>query len=32
MGNNQLRGYQGIFLEKEIEQQLIALQKKRIRE
>lgn len=29
MGNNkQLKGFQGIFLEKEIEQQLIALQKK----
>lgn len=29
MGNNKpLRGFQGIFLEKEIEQQLIALQKK----
>ncbi len=29
MGNNKpLKGYQGIFLEKEIEQQLIALQKK----
>lgn len=26
--NNKLRGFQGIFLEKEIEQQLVALQKK----